>query len=496
MARPLGRGQPPAIRRAGRMVGRVSIGLLAFGTTVMSFGLAIGIGSRLEDRSATERETIAVRNTTQSEVSESRTLANDAKTAMVAADTGTALKAFHAALKDLESGQRTKPVTVLHLGDGHVSGDRFDAHMRTLLQSRFGDAGRGMMMPAGVLKGYRARGLRFESAGNWTGATALEATTAVVGLSGVTATAASAQAEMSVSLNEGRFDSVEVAFLAGPDRGAASIGIDGRPHSVVTRTPEVGVQRARLPSGGVSLSVKPAGTGPITILSWSLLKNRAGIRYAGLGLPGGGIETVEKLDELILIDDLRALRPDLVILGYGGAEAMDDKLDIAQYHERFTGLLRLFKRLIPDASIAVIGPPDINRVPDFAARLRTSASTGCRALSAQERQDHDAMLTAGDERLARWYSPPRLTDVRQALQRSAVAHGAYYWDWSKVMGGECGMHSWVHAKPELALPDHVFLTDEGYQRSARALFGDLLQGYGSAQIPAGQAPTGKQTSQR
>ena len=184
-----------------------------------------------------EHETIAVRNTRPNhEASESAAGCQRSQYGHApAADASAALKAFHAALKDLESGQRNKPVTVLHLGDGHVSGDRLDAHMRTLLQSRFGDAGRGMMLPAGVLKGYRARGLRFETAGNWTGATALEATTAVLGLSGVTATAASAQAEMSVSMNEGRFDSVEVAFLAGPDRGAASIGIDGRPHSVVTR---------------------------------------------------------------------------------------------------------------------------------------------------------------------------------------------------------------------------------------------------------------------
>jgi lysophospholipase L1-like esterase len=493
MARPLVRGQPPAIRRAGRMVGRISLGLLAFGTTVMSFGLAIGIGSRLEDRGAAGRESVAVRNTAQSEASETTVLAGEVKnaTATAAVGTGVSLQAFHAALKDLESGQRNKPVTILHLGDGHISGDRLDAHMRTLLQGRFGDAGRGMLQPAGVLKGYRARGLRFETVGSWTSATALESPAAVLGLSGVTATAASAQSEMTVSVNEGRFDSVEVAFLTGPDRGAASIGIDGRPHSIVTRTPEVGVQRARLPSGGVSLSVKPSGTGPITVLSWSLLKNRAGIRYAGLGLPGGGIDTIEKLDELILIDDLRALRPDLVILGYGGAEAMDDKLDIAQYHERFTGLLRLFKRLVPDASIAVVGPPDINRVPDFAARLRTSASTGCRALNPDERQQHDALLAAGDERLARWYSPPRLEDVRQILQRAAQAQAAFYWDWSKVMGGECGMHSWVHAKPELALPDHTMLTDEGYQRSARAFYGDLLQGFGSA-----QAPANKQAAQR
>jgi hypothetical protein len=484
MIRPLARGQPPAIRRAGRMVGRISLGLLVLGTTVMSFGLAVGIGTRLDGLDVAGRETIIRRSASPSEPMAIDSTPNPGKFPGPApANAGSWLQKFHAALKDLESGQRSKVVTVLHLGDGHVSGDRLDAHMRALLQSRFGDAGRGMILPAGVLKGYRARGLRFETSGQWTGVTAMEGTAAVLGLSGVHATASTAQSEMTVSVNDGRFDSIEVAFLAGSDRGAAIISIDGRPHSVVTRAADVGVQRARLPSGGVALTVKPAGTGPITVLSWSLLKSTAGVRYVGLGLPASSLDVVERLDELVLIDDLRALRPDLVILGYGGAESMNDRLDTARYHERFNGLLRLLKRLVPDASVAVIGPPDINRVPDFAARLRHSPTTGCRALSPQERQEHDALVAAGDERLARWYSPPRLDDVRLALQRSAAAHGAAYWDWSKLMGGPCGMHAWVHAKPELALPDHTMLTDEGYQRSARALFGELMQGYGPAQSP-------------
>ena len=93
------------------------------------------------------------------------------------------------------------------------------------------------------------------------------------------------------------------------------------------------------------------------------------------------------------------------------------------------------------------------------------------------------MVAASDERLARWYPPPRLEEVRGVLQRTAAAHGAYYWDWSRLMGGACGIHAWVHGKPELALPDHNLLTDEGYQKSARGLFADLLQGY-AAQAPA------------
>ena len=339
------------------MAGRVALIILALGALAMSLGLAVGIGTHLEGRDGARRETVILRQQPfQSEAGEAAST-EGARTAVTASPTaGPVLQRFHTALAALEAGQRDKVVTVLHLGDGHISGDRLDAHMRTLLQSRFGDAGRGMLLPAGIVKGYRARGLRFDISGHWTGATALESTTAVLGLSGVQATASSPQSEMTVSLNEGRFDYVEVAFLSGPDRGSATVSIDGRPHAIDTRAPEVGVRRARLPTGGTMVMVKPAGTGPITVLSWSLMKNRPGIRYVALGLPGGAIDTFEKLDELALIDDLRALRPDLVILGYGSTEAMNDKLDVAHYQERYKGLLRLLKRMAPDASLAGCTP--------------------------------------------------------------------------------------------------------------------------------------------
>ena len=484
MEGPKARGQPPAMHRAGRMAGRISIGLLLLGTTVLSFGVAVGVGARLEGREAIGGETVAVREAQTSDAEERTAVAGPPKPEMAAPAAAATLQKFHAALNELSGSQRNRPVTVLHLGDAHVSGDRLDAHLRSLLQNRFGDAGRSLLMPAGVVKGHRTRGLRFEASGGWSAVSALEPSMAVLGLTGVQATSASPSAEMSVTMIDARFDAVEVAFLAGPDKGAATISIDGRPHAVVTRAAEIGVQRARLPSGGASVGIKPSGTGPVTVLSWSLHKNRPGVRYAALGMPGGGIDAIERLDELVLIDDLRALRPDLIIFGFGGHEAQDDRLDVARYGERFAGLLRLFKRLSPEASLIVLGPPDANRVPEFAARLRASAATGCRALSPLELAEHDALLAAGDDRLARWYPPPRLEDVRNALHRTAAAHGAFYWDWSRIMGGACGMHAWVHAKPELALPDHVLLTDEGYQRSARALFTDMLQGYAAAPASA------------
>lgn len=472
---------PDVVPRALFAAGKVSLWVLAVGLMILALGLAVGIGARMEGgRTGGVGETVLLRDRSVRPDAAADGTPVSAPLGQPAAPSHELLRGFHAALREMAGGRRNRPVTVLHMGDAHVSGDRLDAHLRALMQSRFGDAGRGMLLPSGAIKGQRARGLRLEATPGWTAVTALDRGAAVLGLTGVQVTASGAQAELSIATLDGRFDAVEVAFLTGANQGAATISIDGRAHSIVTRAAETAVQRARLPTSGEVLSVKPSGTGPVTILSVSLMKNRPGVRYAAVGIPGGGIDAVERLDELVLVDDLRALRPDLVILGYGATEALDDRLDIPRYRERYSGLLRLLKRILPDASFVVMAPGDVNRVPEFAARARGLTSTGCRALSAQEAQDHEKLIADADERLARWYPPPRLDDLRGVLQQAASQAGAYYWDWSRIMGGACGMHAWVHSKPELALPDHFLLTDEGYQRTARALLADLLQGYSDA----------------
>jgi lysophospholipase L1-like esterase len=71
----------------------------------------------------------------------------------------------------------------------------------------------------------------------------------------------------------------------------------------------------------------------------------------------------------------------------------------------------------------------------------------------------------------------QLDAIRLILQRAAAANNAYFWDWSKVMGGTCGIHAWVHSTPPLAVADHVHLTEEGSKRSARLLFRELMTAF-------------------
>ena len=147
------------------------------------------------------------------------------------------------------------------------------------------------------------------------------------------------------------------------------------------------------------------------------------------------------------------------------------------YEAKVMRMLGLLRQAAPHASLLVIGPPDVARLPNFPSGVARAASDVCRALSPQERASYGQRLRNEDPRIARWHSPLRLDAVRQALRRAAAANQAYFWDWSKMMGGACGIHAWVHSDPPLAANDHVHLTEEGSKRSARMLFRELMTGY-------------------
>src|SRR5690606_16177218 len=134
----------------------------------------------------------------------------------------------------------------------------------------------------------------------------------------------------------------------------------------------------------------------------------------------------------------------------------------------------------PNAAILVVGPPDGNRLPrgcrDDGVPDRTFP---CAPLNAAETANYAERFGAADPppQSCRWHPPPNLQTVRDVQRQAAAANGWFFWDWSRVMGGSCGIHRWAEASPPLAYPDHVHLQTAGYAASADALFQELMAYY-------------------
>ena len=385
-----------------------------------------------------------------------------------------ALQNFYGALALLNAGKRSQPVSVVHLGGDQIVDDRFAASLREHLIGRFGNAGRGLMQP-GL---YPIRGMKIDRSGPWSLTSASGEGTGPFGITGVRVTSSATDAWLRFTSVDGTFDWIDVTLMTGPQQGAAAVSVDGDVKLVPTRSQATAQTSIRVAAKAREIMIRPKGDGAITVLSVASGMNTSGLIYANVGLPGGTALTIEKWNADFAASDFRKLNPDLIIFEYGTREGLDDTLDVKQYEDRLKLAIDQIKGWAPQASILIIGPPDAARIPAFAG---SAGAQACRSLNAQEIAAYGQLMDRKDERLARWHAPPRLDAVRLALKREAVESGAFFWDWAKYMGGPCSIHAWTSVKPPLAAPDHVTITEAGEERSARALFAELMAGFESYQ---------------
>jgi lysophospholipase L1-like esterase len=390
-----------------------------------------------------------------------------------------ALGRFFDALAALDRGGRQKPVTIVHIGDQHIAADRITATLREQFQRRFGNAGRGLM-PPGV---FRVAGARITRNGDWRIASSARGDSGPFGLTGLRLTGREG-ATLQLATPEAPFDWAEVTFATGPETGEGYVGVGESGDVVSTRTAEPTWQRIRINAGGSTLTVRAEGAAPVQLLSWRLMRDSAGVRYVNLGVPGATMETAERWTDAFFKADIQHLSPDLIVIGYGTNAAFDDQLDPEAYITAADTLIARLRSAAPNASLLLVGPPDVARLPSYAAR---DGSHACRALTAEERVSYAGRLQARSPRLARWHPPLKLRAVKRALQVVASRERAFFWDWAKAMGGPCGIHAWVHASPPLAAEDHRNFTAEGARKSARMLFRDLMEAYEGYRVTSASA---------
>ncbi len=391
-----------------------------------------------------------------------------------------ALENFYAALAALNAGRRPQPVSIVHLGDDQILDDRFAGSLHDHLIARFGNAGRGLMLP-GL---YPLHGMKVDRGGQWALATAANGATGPFGITGVRVELGASDAWLRFTTADGAFDWLDVAFMTGPGHGTAAVSVDGDVKLVPTNAAATNETAIRITAKAKEIVIRPKGDGAISVLSVATGTRTPGVLYSNAGLPGAGAWVPEKWNPEFAANDFRKLNPDLILIGYGTREGFVDQLDVKLYETRLRLVIDQIKTWAPQASILIIGPPDAARLPAFAG---TAGAQVCRALNPQEIAAYGKMMDQSDERLARWHAPPSLDAVRSTMRRAAAASGAFYWDWAKYMGGPCSIHAWTTFNPPLAAPDHVTLTEAGDDRSARALFAELMAGYDSYQRAVAKA---------
>jgi lysophospholipase L1-like esterase len=426
-----------------------------------------------------------------------------------------ALRPFFDQLHQLEADPKGQLVRVIQFGDSHTAADSFTGALRSLFQGKFGDGGAGFSFPGYPFAGYRIHGTKRAQSTGWLalGTHLSDIGDGMVGMGGVSlsteaagnwvsldAEASALQVQYLIQPNGGSFEirdndtliatvstaRSDIAKSAIPKPSTLKPAInksaiaksDTDPSETLQSepaTPETIPPDTITPGTVASTSIESGTAGqfgapvepgphhfeilttedaPVRLLGLGT-ENSAGVTYEAAGINGAEASLFLRWNEALQQPLLTAANPALVVLSYGTNEAGDRNWTEEGYAAMFQRIIERVRRVAPNASILVVGPPD-------------------RAMRAGRRA----------------WKPFSGVDRIVAAQRSVCRqmHCAY-WDQRSRMGGLGSMRDW--ATIGWAQPDHTHFTGEGYTELASALFSDIVQQYDSYQPPLTRAAQGE-----
>lgn len=410
---------------------------------------------------------------------------------------GEPLEPFFAALDDLAAG-KIKNVNILQLGDSHTAGDGFSGRLRTLLQEKFGNGGRGMLPPGEPFPYYRPTDVSVTAKGWAVSSSFVSHPQGPFGVTGFRARATQASALMTLQPQSGNgFEQVDIEVMLQPGGGtliARADGVEVAHASTNDSGTSTGLMRLPLKGSTKRIELSTKGDGPVDVLSWSVGRRNSGVVLDSQGIVGTTVSIIDHWDRKTLSWELASRHPALILVVYGTNEGFGDGLSATAYAADFSRELALLHQLAPWAGILVVGPPDGEHLPAGCPSASSpKVHYTCAPLSTSDLQNYSALFRVSHPKgkACRWYEPPNLEVVRTIQQQTAFTNHVGFWDWSQVMGSACGLHKWVEADPPLAARDHIHMTNAGYSRSADALFGYLMQSYGTWQKAAQAALSAK-----
>lgn len=356
---------------------------------------------------------------------------------------GRAMRSFHDALRRADAG--VEQARLVFYGASHVAADFWSNDIRQRLQTRFGDAGHGFLMPVRAWRSYRhLGGVRVESSRRGWDSLRIRASSRDIGPLGVAGMAVEGSAPTAwgrIDTGDNHAGLFRVLYLEQPDGGTFDVLIDGRRVArVATAGTEMrgGTHVVHAPDGPHQLEVRLRGDGPVRLFGVSLERESPGVIVDTMGLNGARASAQLLWTEDIHQAYLRTLDPSLVVLAYGTNEAGDTDQPIERYERRLRRVVARVRGTVPNASCLLVGPSD--------RPIRTQ-----------------------DEPVDR----PRTHQIIDVQRRVSRDFGCAFFDLVAFGGGPLSMVHWAAHDPPFAQRDLVHYTVRGYHRLGQVL-GDAI----------------------
>ena len=322
-------------------------------------------------------------------------------------------------------------------GASHVAGEFFTGQVRRLLQTRWGDAGHGFVMPGPPWKGYRASDANLCASGTWLSDFMErrdgrdDGRHGPAGMDVLAMPGAFGWVQTTKSNPQGRTVSrFEVAYLREPGAGTLHLAVDGGDPVQVSADGPLGPGVAVLEVEDGPHRLRLSAEGPVRVYGAWMERSTPGIVVDAMGVTGRTAASWQKWDPELMRPFLDRRRPDLVVLAYGTNEANDKSLDPEKYTTSLRSSLRRMRALLPDTACVLVGPSDRGK--------KVKGNT-----------------------YAIWSATEWVARVQRDV---GPEFGCATWDLQAAMGGPGSMlQSYFNAEPKLAAGDLIHFTVDGYK---------------------------------
>jgi len=365
--------------------------------------------------------------------------------------TGLGMRAFYQALEKTARGDKGAITRVGHYGDSNIATDLITSTIRENLQARFGDAGHGFVLAAKGYIPYKHRGVRQASnPEDWEVREVVrrQDRSGRYGYGGVQSRAqrgswarVGTAKRGDVGANAYRF---HIYYAEQPRGGKFSVRLDNGDRETVSTKAEVfgdGVYSIEAPDGPHQIELRYARGGPVSFYGVAIERDGPGVVYDSIGLVGARANRLLNYDKAHIKNQLSLRGVSLIVLGFGGNEASDERTEDA-FYEDYVRVLRRMRQGREDLGCLVFAP-----------------------------------LDQATRRLGRIRTLPTIPLIVEAQRRAAFDSGCAFYDTWQAMGGEDAMRHWYNAQPRLAMGDFRHATPAGYQIIGNMFYKALLAGF-------------------
>ena len=364
---------------------------------------------------------------------------------------GRGMRAFYEYLEKTARAEKGAITRVGHYGDSSIATDLITSTVRQNLQARFGDAGHGFVLAAKGYIPYKHRGVLQSSnpeAWELREVVRRQDRSGRYGYGGVQSRAMRGSWARIGTAKRGdvgrQASRFEIYYEEQPRGGEFSVQIDKEDRDIVsTRADAVGdgVHSIEVPDGPHFIELRYQRGGPVNFYGVAVEREGPGVVYDSLGLVGARANRLLNFDEAHIERQLEQRGTNLIVLGFGGNEASDDRTE-QMFYEDYMKVLRRMRQGREDLSCLVFAPLDQAR--RTRGRIRTL---------------------------------PTIPLIVAAQRRAAIDSDCAFYDTWQAMGGEDAMRRWYKARPRLAMGDFRHATPAGYEIIGNMFYKAILAGF-------------------